>query len=125
MALANFYEKKYKQLLVASLILLFLGFAVLGYKYVSTGEIVNKGVSLKGGITVTFPADGKTIEQVRTEINIPDISVRGVTEAGILQFIIIEASELTEQEIISALNSIGYSLEKGSYSVESIRSALG
>jgi preprotein translocase subunit SecF len=54
----RFYRDNSKRLLLIPLIILLLSFAQIGYNTYSTGEFVNKGVTLKGGITLTIPYDG-------------------------------------------------------------------
>ncbi len=55
----NFYRDNSKRLLLIPIIVLLLSFAQIGYNTYATGEFVNKGVSLKGGITLTIPYDGE------------------------------------------------------------------
>ena len=50
----HFYDKNYKKLLLIPFILLVLAFAQIGYQQATTGDFLNKGVSLKGGVTVSF-----------------------------------------------------------------------
>ena len=52
--LKRIYEKKYKLLLIIPLVLLILSLAQIGMQYSQTGEFLNKGVSLKGGITISI-----------------------------------------------------------------------
>ena len=50
----NFYEKNYKILLLIPFIILFLAMGQIGYQTYETGDFVNKGVTLKGGSTITI-----------------------------------------------------------------------
>jgi preprotein translocase subunit SecF len=85
--LLNIYDKQYKKLLIITIILLVLAIGILCYQYSITGEFVQKGVSLKGGITVTIPITKEVdIHKLQSDLNSMiargDIGVRSVTEAG-------------------------------------------
>ena len=53
--LEGIYDKHYKKLLVFPVLLLLLAFVQIGLQTAATGDFIHKGVSLKGGITVTVP----------------------------------------------------------------------
>ena len=46
------YEKKYKILLIIPVLMILLAFVQIGYQYSTEGDFVNRGVSLKGGVTI-------------------------------------------------------------------------
>ena len=124
----NIYDKQYKKLMLLPLALLILSLIVLGVSYATRGEFVAKGVSLKGGITLTFEAsDVITLDAVETALaSAPgDITVRGISEGGRLSSVIIEASDITEKDIVASLQAAGISLAEGSYSVENIGASNG
>jgi len=85
--LINTYDKKYKPLMFLSFAILMVAMAILGYSYYTTGEFVQKGVSLKGGITLTISVDQEP-DMAALEANLKssmpkaDVSVRKLTEAG-------------------------------------------
>lgn len=54
--LKHFYETKYLFFLIFTSCLLFLALGQIAWQYSTTGDFLNKGVSLKGGATVTIPA---------------------------------------------------------------------
>jgi hypothetical protein len=70
-----------------SMILLFVCLGFLVWHRAETGEYVTKGVSLKGGLTVTTPID-KLIDiraletQLTQQLPNADIGVREITEGG-------------------------------------------
>ncbi len=66
--LLNFYDKNYKKLLIIPFVLLFLALVQIGYQDATTGDFLNKDVSLRGGLTLTIP--------VESEINIVDLEER-------------------------------------------------
>jgi preprotein translocase subunit SecF len=128
--LLNIYDKQYKKLMIFSFIVLFVCIGILGVQYVRTGEFFQKGVSLKGGITMTIPVshdfDTNALEQsLGQKYPKGDISVREITEAGKTVALIVEAADVTGEELESALPELGVALEKGKYSVESMGSSLG
>jgi len=128
--LLNFYDKKYKSLLFVSLSLLILSIVILGVNYTRTGDLFHKGVTLKGGLTVTIPIDKiydiHTLEkELGDKFQKADISVREVTEAGKPIALIIEAADITGDELIAALPDMGLPIKEGDYSIESMGSSLG
>ena len=124
------YDKKYKQLLVLSFLLLFGCIGFLVFKFVTTGEFFERGVSLKGGITMTIPVEiFVDVHELQSFLSdkFPkaDISVRSLAKAGKLSALIIEAADVDEDSLISAISSYGVVLERGKYSIENMGSSLG
>lgn len=124
------YDENYKAFLAVSVILLVLSLGVIGFKWVSRGEIVEKGVSLKGGLTLTIPVTGDlNIESLQSHLEsaFPEIDIitRGISERGILKSIIIESSDNLAPEIIESVGTFGLVVEKNSYTTEFIGSTLG
>ena len=54
----EFFENHYKRLLIIPILVLLLSIAYLAYHGVSTGSIVNKGISLKGGTAYLIGVNG-------------------------------------------------------------------
>ncbi|MBS3147502.1 MMPL family transporter [Candidatus Woesearchaeota archaeon] len=128
--LLNIYDKQYKKLMALSFFILLLSLASLGMTYAKTGEFFAQSVSLKGGITLTTPI----IEQVNpTEIQSAlllanpnaDITVRAITEAGTQKALIIEAADITPEDLTSSITNVGIPLTDGDYSIETMGSSLG
>ncbi|MBW3004458.1 protein translocase subunit SecF [Candidatus Woesearchaeota archaeon] len=129
--LIHIYDKRYKELMIFTIVLLFLAIGVLGYNYATTGEFVQKGVSLKGGITLTIPTTTE-IDTVALESDLhdklpkADIEIRRLTEAGMLKSIIIEASDTDEDQLKQAvIASHIIELNEDEYTIESMGSTLG
>lgn len=83
----HFYETKYMSLLFVTFFLLFLSLAQISYQYVTTGDFLHKGVSLKGGLTVTLPAtassDALTLQESLLALYpTNEMSVRELRGAG-------------------------------------------
>jgi len=117
--------------MIFTIVLLFLAIGVLGYNYTTTGEFVQKGVSLKGGITLTIPTTTE-IDTVALESDLhsrlpkADIEIRRLTEAGLLKSIIIEASDTDEDQLKQAvIASHIIELNEDEYTIESMGSTLG
>jgi len=130
LSLLNIYDKQYKKLLIITIVLLFLSIGFLGYQYATTGEFVQKGVSLKGGITVTIPTeqdiDTEQLQlQLSSQLPEADIGTRTITEAGSIKAIIIEAADAEINELENAIKKTEIKLIEDQYTIESMGSALG
>src|SRR3989344_5392405 len=62
----EFFEKNYKVLMVFPFLLLITSLVFLGYEYSTTGDIVERDVSLKGGISATVYTE-KEFEVIKLE----------------------------------------------------------
>ncbi len=129
-SLLRVYDVHYKKLMVFSFLLLFACIVSLAIGYARTGEFFEKGVSLKGGITMTIPInyaiDIQAIERsVNTRFPAADIGVREITEGGVATALIIEAADVSAESLEAALPEFGVVLVPGKYSIESMGSSLG
>ena len=128
----HIYETKYKLLMIIPLLLLVLSLVQLGAQYAATGDFVNKGISLKGGSTITITKDlsisSDELEgSLQQELPAGDITVRTLSSAGRTTRIAIDSGMHDGSEIdilISALSE-RFSLQKADYSVEVVGSSLG
>lgn len=124
----SFFEAEYKKLLLIPAILLILSITIIGVKIATTGDFVEKGVSLKGGLTFTLLLDDINSGAVENHLNdqFPgaEISVRSISELGSTIGVIIETGDLTEEELVSSLSEKIPNIE-GRYSVETIGASLG
>ncbi len=134
MTLASFllhmYDAQYKKLTIITLLIVFFSIVFLAGKYAFTGEVINKGVSLKGGITITVPVSNEIklseiAEKLSSRFPQADMSVRGITKQGTLTAIIVEASDVADTELIAGISAIGIPTVEGEYSVEHMGAALG
>ena len=130
--LKNFYDKQYKKLLIIPLLLLFLSIASIFFQYFTTGDFINRGVTLKGGITVTIPSltdvDSSELESlIRSNFPGKDISVRILKAEGENRGFIVDA-ELESSEDIKLLKELlaeNYSLSEDDLGVEIMGGTLG
>lgn len=96
--LDKFYHDNYKSLFLITIVMLVLSLGVIGYTYLQTGDIIYKGVSLSGGLTVTLPTAGQVINPSTVENSLisqfpeSDFIVREISELGEQRAIVIEAS---------------------------------
>jgi len=131
----KYYEEDYKKLLWIPLILLILAIAQIGYQAYTTGDFINKGISLKGGTTITINTnkaiDIKQLsEKIKNELNV-DNDVREIKIGGAVSGLIIETGLTAKEDYkikqIIEIGGIylGKELKKEDYNVETVGSALG
>lgn len=125
------YDKRYKELMIITVAILFIAIGVLFYNYATTGEFLQKGVSLKGGITLTLHTsieiDTLALKKsLQSQLPKSDIEIRRLTEAGMLKSIIIEASDTDEDALKNAVAASKLiELKEDQYTIESMGSSLG
>ncbi len=121
------YERHYKKLLVIPIALLVLALVQITAQGISTGDFINKGVSLKGGLSITIEksADISAL-QGNLDSRFPgaDIHVRALSEAGMQVGTIVEATGVESDKLIRDLES-EMGLEKEEYNIEIMGSSLG
>ena len=109
------------------IILLVLSLAFVGFKYATTGEIFNRDVTLKGGITSTIYTD-KDINTEDLQNKIPNSLVKKLTDfsTGQQVGIIVEASDISADNLKESLQKeLAIELTDQNYSVEETGSSLG
>ena len=121
----------YKKLLIIPLAMFLIAMIMIGMKVASTGDFINRGVSLKGGSTITISNTDVTIEEAKTilseELSNFDTNVRALTKGTIVSGIIIEASA-TEIEEINQFTDVlknEMGLTDDQYTIETMGSSLG
>ncbi len=122
------YEKKYKALLIIPFVLLILAIGQIAMQTINTGDFINKGVSLKGGLSVSLEKTDNIIEleqYILDEFPNADIAVRSLDSAGAQIGITIDASGVEAEELINSLETRYGELSKEEYSVEVMGSSLG
>ena len=107
MNLEKIYDKNYKKLLLIPLILLALSIIFLAVNYARTGSVIERDVSLKGGISMTIEKEGLNEEEISSFLNsrYDDINVRVLTDLSTRKNIglIIESSDVEEEQIKGTL----------------------
>ena len=79
----EFFKKHYKKIMIVPLLLLVVSLVFLTYKYSTTGELFNRDVSLKGGISATvytqkgintLDLENKLSSELNTKVTVTRIS---------------------------------------------------
>jgi preprotein translocase subunit SecF len=128
MNIENLITTKYKKLLLIPLALLIISIIILGVQYSINGQIIDKDVSLAGGISVTLILDDYNKENIQSllEENFPesDVSIRELSHLGTGKQtgIIIEIAAVTSEELIPILEE---NLNYSEISIQEIGSSLG
>ena len=121
------YEKNYKKLMLVSFGILILGMAVLAFNYLSTGSVIERDISLKGGISITIEKPGLDESEISRYLNakFESVNVRTLTDLSTRDNIglIIESSSPNDDEIKSALKE-KVDFSEGQYSSESYSSSF-
>lgn len=121
----------YKLLLIIPILLLLLSLVQIGYQYSTTGDFTNRGISLKGGSTITIIKAGIPVSELEQSLpqQFPslDVTVRTFSSAGITTGVSIDSSAQDTETVNHLLSSITQlvPLEKNDYSVEVVGSSLG
>ncbi len=125
--LLNFYEKNYKKNMWITIILLLLSIGIIIGNQVITGDFIYRGISLKGGVTVTVPYDKpidvKTLQgQLLHELG-GSINARALKQAGRQIGIIVDATDVDPDDLVKAIKGQLGDIPK--ISVETMGSSLG
>ncbi len=119
------YDKHYKKLLVIPFIILLIAIILIISKVAMTGDFINRGVSLKGGLSLTIQtdADAAMIDQYLQE-TFPgrDVVVRSLRTLGEHTGVTIDTSDIAEKEMIATLEN---KIDIIDYSAESTGPSLG
>ncbi len=105
MNIGSLIEKKYKKLLLIPILLFVVSLVLIGGQYASQGYIVDKDVSLAGGISVTLTTTDYSLQEIQNllEENFPesDISIRELSTFGSKEKtgVIIEITNTNSQEL--------------------------
>ncbi len=132
----SFYLNSYRILNLITAIILLLAILQIVFQIASTGDFVQKGVSLKGGVSLTIPTTsqiglGSLKSALSSAFPAADISIRSFTSHGSFIGFSVDADiDANDDAIINKFiaeigKSTGLGLTKGSYSIESIGSSLG
>ena len=101
-SLRRVYEAKLHILWLIPNVLLLVALIQIGIQFSQTGEILHRGVSLRGGFTVTVPTDQElSIDKIQNAISNAiayEVSVRRLSAAGAQLGYIIESSIDPEKE---------------------------
>lgn len=130
--LKYWYEHKYKFLLIFPMLIVLLALIQIGWQYRATGDFVHRGITLKGGSTITITQQislsSPELEQfLQEQFSADDISVRTIGSAGKPIGFAIDSDFQAREDIDKLITTINQKipLRAGSYSVEIVDSSLG
>ena len=129
--IARFYDVQYKKLLFVTFFILFLAIAQVSYQMITTGDFLIKGVTLKGGVTITIPVS-QEVDAMQLEAALSDefpefdMNVRNLRSAGITTGVILEV-DTTKAEAEGLITSLEEKLnvKKSDFGIEEMGSSLG
>jgi preprotein translocase subunit SecF len=104
--LKSLYEDNYKKLLIIPFLLLLFAIVQISYQYSTEGDFVNRGVHLKGGLTLTIPEKTYDIVELEEILNNElggDISVRRTSQT---KGLLIETSDVEEEALIAKVKEV-------------------
>jgi len=128
MNIENLMINHYKKLLLVPLFLLIISLGIIGFKYYSTGEVVQRDISLAGGISITLILEDYNKENIESILkdNFPDsaVSIRELSRLGTAEKtgVIIDINGVTIEELNSVLEE---NFEYEEVSVQEIGASLG
>lgn len=103
MSFETFYEKNYKKLMYFSYAILLLSILFLGYKYTTTGDFIERDITLKGGVSATIYNENLNLQEVKNYLkeNVKDFSVRALTNPNTEKQtgLIIDVADITEPKL--------------------------
>ena len=129
----GFYDTHYKRLLIIPFAILLIAIISIGIHYATTGDFINRGVSLKGGLLVTIPTAtvdsddlGNALSSVFSQY---DVESRNLEELGDQIAITVSADiepeeELQVERFITAIEQ-ATEVDRNDFSIETIGSSLG
>ena len=126
----HFYAKHEKKLFIIPIIMLIASLFIIYNHYSKTGDIFDKDVSLKGGISATLytQEDAKTIEKELSDNLGKEVSVRKLAEFGTEKQtgLLIEVSDVERDALKNAIASVAkIELTGENFSLEETGSSLG
>jgi preprotein translocase subunit SecF len=131
--LEDFYNKRYKLLAIIPSIIGVLAILLILMHYWQTGDFMNRGISLKGGATLTINLD-KEINPDALESALLDavpgeeFNIRVLRKEGVANSITIETSvsgtAIDDTVIPIVEKELGHKLAKNDFSVNTIGSSL-
>ncbi len=130
--LKQLYEHHYKKLMLIPILILLLAFLQIGFQTITTGDFVHKGITLKGGSTVTMEYSPALIPKelenfLRQQFPGTDLMVRTISSTGKIISLAVDSDIQEEEELPLLLQAIEEKtgLQKESFSVEVVGPSLG
>ncbi|MEK6848367.1 MAG: protein translocase subunit SecF [Nanoarchaeota archaeon] len=104
----NWFDKRYKLLMLIPIILVVISLVYLGYFYKQHNSFILKDVSLSGGTTITLTGDYDLIKlETSLKSKFPDISIRQLAELSTgRQIALVVESSSSPEELKSGIEDI-------------------
>lgn len=122
----HYYEHEYRKLLIIPMLILLLAIVQIGYQTYTTGEFVNRGVSLKGGTIITIIGVSTDIGELETALknSLPgsDVTVRALHEKNALA---VEVADANSEAVMKIVKEKIPGLTSDKYTLRQIGSSLG
>jgi preprotein translocase subunit SecF len=125
-SITQFYNKRYKLILIVPAIILLIALSIIAHTYFTTGDFIHRDVSLTGGTTITILSSGSASALTSAlSSQFPDLEVRSLSDNTGKQTQLVLTTSATPDQITPALESyLGYKLSDKNSSVESTGSNL-
>lgn len=128
MNLEKIYDKRYKLFVLIPVLLILFSVVVLVVNNANTGDILNKDVSLSGGVSATLEMEDLDKEEIENYLGerYTDFNVRELTDFSTRERLgyILDVADTTEDELTSYLDE-KYELGNENYNVNSTGSSFG
>ena len=127
--LIEFYDKHYKPLTILPIIFLVVCLGIIAFNYFSTGEIIQRDITLKGGVTIIFtPTSEVNLEALEGALRLkhPDLEIE-LRKLGGTGFIV-ESDTVDSARIDNIIKDVSSELgglDTEQYSVQVVGSSLG
>lgn len=107
----GFYDANYKKLIIIPMALLLIAIILISMKVINTGEFMNRGITLSGGISITVLTENIDKDVLLSDLQqeFPDyqMNLRGIDEAGRRIGVLIETNMPPENtEEVNRFNEI-------------------
>lgn len=124
------YERNVRKLALVTFVIVLLALGQIVTQYLQTGEFVQRGVSLKGGSTITINQPYPVVElqqQLQEQFPGADITVRSITQGGRQIGVAVDADAQEQEELTALVDTLTRTLQLGEneYTVEIIGTSLG
>lgn len=120
----HFYESHLNSLLFIPMLMLLLALVQISYQVATTGDFVQRGVSLKGGSTITIPEKAVNSESLQLYLipQFPNAEVRSINNG---KGVVIEAADVQAATLLKTVESQVGTLDPSEYAAREIGSSLG
>ncbi len=122
-----FYHKHHRLLMFIPIIMLIISLLYIGYFYTQNGDIINRAISLKGGISANVYTDKSVnLDELSNKLGGAEVRKLADLTSGKQLGIIIETDQTDTEKLKQDLeNYLQITLDSNNYSVEETSPSLG